>query len=120
MTRRAAHRRGTALVIAAVVLALLGVVTLGVAGATGDDAALATQRLSAVRAAAAAESARAICLRQLKLDPAAPATGEFALPDGSVAVVVQPFGAFPDPPGEAIVEGRSEGAVRRITVAAPD
>lgn len=120
MTRRAAHRRGTALVIAAVVLALLGIVTLGVASATGDDAALATQRLSAVRAAAAAESARAICLRQLKLDPAVPATGEFALPDGSVAVVVQPFGTFPDPPGEAIVEGRSDGAARRLIVAAPD
>lgn len=120
MTQVGAHRRGTALVIAAVVLALLGMVTLGVAGATGDDAALATQRLSAVRAAAAAESARSICLRQFRHDPGAPATGEFPLPDGSLGVIVQPFGAFPDPPGEAVVEGRSAGAVRRMTVSAPD
>ncbi len=116
MSRPPPRRRGAALAIAAIILAMLGILTLGVTAAAGDDAALATQRLAAVRAALAAESARAICLRQQAIDPAAPADGTFNLPDGSEAVVIQPFAAAPAPPGEAIVEGRHGGAVRRITI----
>lgn len=108
-------RRGAALAIAAIILAMLGILTLGVTAAAGDDAALATQRLAAVRAALAAESARAICLHQQTIDPAAPAAGTFSLPDGSEAVVIQPFAPAPAPPGDAIVEGRHGGAVRRMT-----
>ena len=109
------NRRGTALAIAAILLALLGMATMTVVAATGDDAALASQRVAAVRAAGAAESARAICLRQLAVDPALPASGEFTLPDGSIAAVIQPFAAAPADPGEAIVEGRNAGAVRRLS-----
>ncbi|MBL0921890.1 MAG: hypothetical protein IBJ10_07155 [Phycisphaerales bacterium] len=113
------HQRGAALAIAAVILALLGIVTVGVAGASGDDASLATQRLAGARAASAAESGRAVCLRQYILDRETPANGTFTLPDGSTFVVVRPFATWPSAPGEAIVEGRSASAVKRIVVPPP-
>jgi hypothetical protein len=112
-------RRAAALAIAAVVLTLLGIVTIGVAGASGDDASAATQRLDAVRAWAGAESARAICIRVQQETPATPATGQITLPDGTVLVIVQPFAAAPAPPGTAIVEGRFAGCVRRLECPMP-
>ena len=110
MKKASENRRGSALAVMVVVLALLGLVVAGTVRPLKDEAALTTMRVETVRAFYAAESGSIITIQGYLGSAPMPVEGtEIVLNDQRVV-----FTQIPGLGGTAVIHGKSGDAVRRI------
>jgi len=109
------HRRGSALAILVVVMAILALVVAGAIRPVRDEADMATLRVEMTRAAYAAESGRIIIIKAVLGTPTMPTNGSSIVVNDQTIVFVQ----TPDAMADAIVEGKSGDATKQINFNAP-
>lgn len=111
--RQKKHRRGSALVVVVVVLAILGIAVAGAVTPLIYEAEAVSLRVETTRAFYAAESGAAVIVQAEIGGVDSPSAGDTVVIDGSVIRYIQ----IPSGGSNAIVEGTSGSAVRRIELA---
>ena len=113
MRKKTRERRGSALVVVVIVLAVLAIAVAGGVTPLIYEAEAVSLRVETTRAFYAAESGAAVLVQAYTGGVEAPAPGEAVEIDGSVIRYLQ----IPADGVNAIVEGASGSAVRRIELA---
>lgn len=108
--RKKTDRRGSALVVVVMVLAILGITVAGAVTPLIYEAEVVSLRVETTRAFYAAESGAAVIIQAEVGGVDAPESGDEVVIEGSVIRYIQ----IPDEGVNAIVEGTSGSAVRRI------
>lgn len=107
------RRRGVAIAMVVVMLAMLHLMVIGGVSAAGDEARIGSLRVETSRAFYLAEAGSVITIKTLSDGLTPPEQGtELALPGGEVAFVTVPE----TPTGEVVVEGRSGFGKRRVSI----
>lgn len=107
---RTRHRRGIILVVIVVVMAILSLVVAGSIRPVRDESEIAMLRVETTRAFYAAESGAFIIMNAVMGNTEMPDEGSVINVNGQTIQFVQ----LPDEDSDAIVEGASGDAVRRI------
>lgn len=110
MKSKTQSRRGSALAVLVVVLALMGLVVAGSIRPLRDEASLATMRVETARAFYAAESGMMIVIQGYMGSATMPVEGSEIMVNGQRVE----FSQIPDIAGTAVIHGLSGNAVRRI------
>ena len=109
-SKACSQRRGSALVVIVVVLAILGIAVAGAVRPLVYEAETTTLRIETTRAFYGAESGAAVVVQSVLGGITPPANGDSVVLEGAVVRYIQ----MPDGALSAIVEGSSGSAVRRI------
>jgi len=109
-TKTTARRRGSVLAVLVVVLALMGLVVVGVVRPLRDEASIAALRVETTRAFYAAESGAIVVMQGSLGATPLPVSGDETAMLGQTVRFTQ----VPEAPGIAIVEGLSGDATRRV------
>ncbi len=104
------ERRGSALIVIVVVLAVLGIAVAGSVRPLVYEAETVSLRVETTRAFYAAESGAAVMVQTEVGDISGPSSGDTVVIEGSVIRYIQ----IPDVGVNAVVEGSSGSAIRRI------
>ena len=107
---RTVRRRGNAVVVLVVVMAVLSLVVVGLVRPLGDESSIAAMRVETVRAFYAAESGALVVMKGYMGDADMPAQGSEVVINGQSVLYTQ----VPGGSGVAVIEGRSGDASRRI------
>lgn len=111
---RTARRRGVALVVLVVALAVASLTVAAAVQAAGSDAQIAAFRVETTRAFFAAESGTAVVARLVADGKTLPTAGHtLSLPSASAVLTALPN---PTTGGDLVVEGRSGDSLRRVRV----
>lgn len=104
------HRRGFAVAVILVVVAVLGLAVVGSIGPLGQEAEMAALRVETLRAFYAAESGMVVTIGTLNAGIEVPGSGD------SVVIGHQTirFVTVPEGVGEIVIEGASGWALRRV------
>lgn len=112
------HRRAASLAALVITLALINLAVMGSVAASSDEVELGAMRAQTLRAFYAAESGGLAVAKLRTENLALPGAGAIVSLPGAQIVFLTP------PPatgaGEAIVEGRSDAAVRRLRLTLND
>ena len=104
------QRRGSALIVLVVVMAVLGIAVAGAVRPLIYEADTVSLRVETTRAFYAAESGAAVVVQTSVGNITGPSDGDTVVLDGSVIRYIQ----MPTGGSSAIVEGSSGSAIRRI------
>ncbi len=109
-TKLRTNRRGTALVVIVVVMAILSLVVAGAVRPVRDESDLASLRVETTRAFYASESGAIIIINAVHGNATMPNSGDSITLNGQAVLFLQ----IPDNQGVVIVEGSSGDARRRV------
>jgi len=118
LTRSRHSRRAASIAALVIALALINLAVMGSVAASADEAELGAMRAQTLRAFYAAESGGLAVAKLRTENFALPAAGTtVTLPASSIVFISLPpaTGA-----GQAVVEGRSDAAVRRLRLSVAD
>lgn len=104
------NRRGSALIVIVIVMAILALVVAGAVRPVRDEADIATLRVETTRAFYASESGAMIMMNAILGNAIMPVEGDSISLNGQSIIFVQ----IPDAQGIIVVEGNSGDARRRI------
>lgn len=109
-TNNSMNRRGSALVVVVIVMAILSLVVAGAVRPVRDESDLATLRVETTRAFYASESGAIIMMNAVLGNAPMPNSGDSITLNGQAILFVQ----IPDNQGVVIIEGSSGDARRRV------